>query len=196
MPALRVWRHALRPMVALVVAAVGPLAAQNRDTGARGVGGFTSRFIPADVLARMRDRPEGSLDAATLHGPPDSVWVALRAALDSLAIPIGFEDRAAGEIGQQRVRLFRKLGKQPLSSYLRCGDGMTGPNADTYVVYLSFVAFVRPVGAGRVLVAPLLTAQAVDLPNGRNDVINCATTGRLETRLMERLQARFPAPPT
>lgn len=155
-------------------------------------GSISSRFIPTDVLNRMQERPETADAAVVLATGRDEAWAALKEALAELAVPIGFEDQAAGEIGHQRARVFRRLGKQPLSSYLSCGSGSTGPNADSYAVHLTFVAFLRPAGEQAVAIMPLLTAYAVDVAGGRNDPVMCTSTGRLESRLGALLQRRFP----
>ena len=52
-------------------------------------------------------------------------------------IPVSYSDQTAGELGTVKAKVMRRLGKEPLSNYLRCGEGLTGPNADSYVVYLS-----------------------------------------------------------
>lgn len=166
-------------------------AAQTPPPASATAGGYTSRFIPVDVLSRMLERPESVDEAILLTADRAAAWAALKAALTELGVPIGFDDPAAGEIGHQRARLFRRLGKQPLSSYLRCGSGSTGPNADSYAVYLTFVAFLRPAGEGTVAVAPFLTAHAVDVAGGRNDPVACTSSGRLERRLGELLRRQL-----
>lgn len=152
---------------------------------------FVSRFIPAEVWARMRERLEDPKTSVVVDAPVDTVWTALRAALDGLEVPVGFAERSTWEMGSQRVKLYRMLGKQRLSSYVRCGEGITGPNADSYVVYLSFLSFLRPEADGKVILFSLLAAQAIDLPNGRNDVVDCTSTGRLEQRVAEQVLARL-----
>jgi hypothetical protein len=150
-----------------------PAAAQDPPAAARSGSPWVSRFIPNEMLLRMQERHESRGDAILVSAPADSVWTALRATLDELGVPIGFDDRAAGEVGHAQVKLFRRLGKERLSSYLRCGSGLTGPNADTYAVYMSFVAFVKPLGEGRVAVAPFLTGHAIDVAGARSDAVNC-----------------------
>lgn len=156
------------------------------------VGSISSRFLPIEVLTRMLERPQPADPVVVLAAGREEAWLALKEALAELAVPIAFEDQSAGEIGHQRARLFRRLGKQPLSSYLSCGSGSTGPNADSYAVHLTFVAFLRPAGEQAVAVMPLLTAYAVDVAGGRNDPVMCTSTGRLESRIGALLRRRFP----
>ena len=158
----------------------GGARGQSPGTGA---GGIVSRFIPRDILIRMQERPD-DLDAAiTIPGPLEGTWTALAATLEELGVPVAFADQQAGEIGTPQAKLFRRMGKERLSTYLRCGSGLTGPNADSYAVYLSLVVFVRPLAEGEVALQPFLAAQAVDVAGGRNDPIQCTTTGKLERRI-------------
>jgi len=90
-----------------------------------------------------------------------------------------------------QTKTMRRLGKEALSVYLRCGEGLTGPNADSYVVYLSVAGFVKPAADNQLTVAVLVTAHAIDLPNGRNEVMYCHTTGRLEDRVGKAVQKRL-----
>ncbi|MGE0554002.1 MAG: hypothetical protein AB7R55_11285 [Gemmatimonadales bacterium] len=162
--------------------ATGSATAQNPRPGS-GAGGLASRFIPLDVLVRMQERPSEIEAAVMVPGSIDSAWVALEATLDQLGVPVAFRDREAGEIGTPQAKLFRRLGKERLSTYLRCGSGMTGPNADSYAVYLSLVVFVDEVAGGEVAIRPYIAAFAVDVAGGRNDPLPCTTTGRLEKRI-------------
>lgn len=79
-----------------------------------------------------------------------------------------------------------------MSSFLSCGDNMTGPNADTYHVFLTFFAHLSPAGPTRTGFQLELHAEAIDIPGGRPDRLPCATTGLLELRLVDRLEAVFP----
>lgn len=162
--------------------ATGAVQAQNPQP-ASGAGGLASRFIPLDLLMRMQERPDDVEGAVTVPGPLDTAWTALEATLDELAVPVAFKDRKAGEIGTQQAKLFRRMGKERLSSYLRCGSGITGPNADSYAIYFSIVVFVREAEGNEVAIRPYLTAAAVDVAGGRNDPIQCTTTGKLEQRI-------------
>lgn len=186
--------------VPLTLLAVGSIAgaipesarAQTPATVPSGVfGGFVSRFIPLSTLNRMRERPEALSDGLVATAPYDSVWGALKRSLAALAIPEGFEDPRAGEIGNADIKAFKRLGRQALASLVRCGSGPTGPNADSYVVYLSLVVLAQPLPDREVAVLPLLTGHAVDPAGGRSDAVNCTSTGRLEKLIGEGINGRL-----
>jgi hypothetical protein len=67
---------------------------------------------------------------------------------------------------------------------------MTGPNADSWYVFLTVRALVTPAKAPDSQVQLQLIADAVDVPGGRNDRVVCATKGSLEAEIMKRLQAQ------
>lgn len=171
-------------LVALsLVTLAAPLAGQNPSSIPSTSGGWVSRFVSADVLLRMRERLE-HVEPLETPAPLDSVWSALRPALEGLGVKVAFADPASRQMGTAQVKIFRRLGKESLSSYLRCGDGIAGPNADTYAVYLSLVSFLAPGSTpGSTRLYTLIAAQAEDVANGRNDLIPCTSTGMLERRI-------------
>ena len=184
-------------LAALLVGASGASVAQNPTSiPSGGTGNISSRFIPPEILSRMMERPSELPSSVVVTAPRDEVWAALTEVFKALDIPVSYSDQPAGEIGTVKARMMRRLGKEPLSGYLRCGEGLTGPNADSYMVYLSVAAFVKPAADGQVVVASLVTAHAIDLPNGRNDVMYCTTSGRLEEKIGKAVQKRLGAKPS
>ncbi len=172
--------------VSVAAPAQNPTAVASGSTGA-----ISSRFIPPELLSRMMERPAELPSSVTVAGGRDAAWLALTEVFKSFDIPVSYSDQAAGEVGTIKAKMMRRLGKQPLSQYLRCGEGLVGPNADSYVVYFSIAGFVKPAPRDEVTVATLVTAHAIDLPNGRNDVMYCTTTGRLEEKIAKAVQLRL-----
>ena len=181
-------------LVGLVVGVSGALGAQNPTALPSGsTGAINSRFIPPDILTRMMERPSELPSSVLVTAARDDAWIALTEVFKAFDIPVSYSDETAGELGTVKAKVMRRLGKEPLSNYLRCGEGLTGPNADSYVVYLSVAGFVKPAANGQVTVATLVTAHAIDLPNGRNDVMYCTTAGRLEDKIAKAVQKRLGA---
>lgn len=181
-------------LVTLLVGVPGGLVAQNPTPIPSGsTSAFSSRFIPLEIFTRMMERPSELPSSIMVAAPRADVWLALEEAFKALDIPVSYSDQAAGELGTVKAKVMRRLGKQPLSNYLQCGEGLTGPNADSYVVYLSVAGFVKPAANDQIAVATLVTAHAIDLPNGRNDVMYCTSTGRLEDKIGKAVQKRLGA---
>ncbi|MGH7712834.1 MAG: hypothetical protein ACREOG_16205, partial [Gemmatimonadaceae bacterium] len=59
-----------------------------------------------------------------------------------LKIDTKVRDSTAGLVGNMELVKMRTLGRAPLSRYVSCGSGMTGPNADSYRIHLAIMAFV------------------------------------------------------
>ena len=65
----------------------------------------------------------------------DRVWP-LRAAYDSLAIPVAVFNAATGTMGNSSLRVRRRLGDVAISKYINCGNVQGGPSADAYEIQL------------------------------------------------------------
>ena len=183
-------RRLLLPIFLLVAI---PAAAQTNPAGvAAGVfGGSAPRFIPTSLWQRMLERPEDAPDPLTLTVPRDSAWNAVESVLKGFDLPITFSDPASGQMGSVKSKLYKRMGKQAISEFLRCGEGTAGANADMYVVYVTAVAIVTDGGNGNQTIGVLLTGQAVDLPNGRSDPVDCTSSGRFENRFTKELVKRL-----
>jgi hypothetical protein len=124
---------------------------------------------------------------------PDKVWATLPAALADLGLSGG------PQTGQTRTYLAsvasirRQLNKVPLSRYLECGTTPSGASgADTHLIRLQVTSIVEPDAQGaRVRTQVLARATSIE---GSAGMIDCSTTGVLEARLGELLEARLRNP--
>ncbi len=138
-----------------------------------------------------RDRGTTS---GTLHGSADSAYRVLRGIMKELDLTIKPQDADAAnhEFLVRRQKLLTRLGKERISRYLSCGEGMTGPNADAWYVYLTIHAAIGPAGAAKSRFQMALTAEAVDVPGGRSERVACSSTGMLEMEIVKRMRDAFP----
>jgi hypothetical protein len=178
------------PLALLAAAAIACSSSGTPDPGA----GPTPAAVRVQVGATdgvrdesiRRSDPTGehALDAA-----PDAVWRVLPLVYDELGIPVTTLVTDARRIGNPAFRTRRRLGGEPLSRYLDCGSRMGGRNADSFDVTLRVETMVRPAEQGAVLVTTIdATARPV---TGGGDPVNCSSTGRLESRLVEMIRARL-----
>jgi hypothetical protein len=107
----------------------------------------------------------------------------VKAVFKELEIPPGIDDPANGRFGNVDFWKTRRLAGQAMSTYLNCGESFTGPAADTYRIYISLVAIVRPVGKGASELETAFHAQAQNMEGTSSDRIPCGSTGRLEERI-------------
>ena len=138
----------------------------------------------------MFERDLGSM-SGVVAGTADSAYRVVKAYFADLKIALKEDDPVARQLGVKRLRVVRRIGQQPLSLYLSCGEGLSGPNADLWHVFLNLGAQVTPATTGAKLQL-LVNAEAVDVPGGRSERVPCTTTGRLEFELLTHLRQVFP----
>jgi len=117
--------------------------------------------------------------------PPARAFEALKAVYQELDIPLGVADPTTGSVGNTDFWKTRKLGNEPMSTYLNCGDSFIGPAADNYRIYISLVSVVRADGKGTTELETAIAAQARNMEGTAGERLVCGTTGRLEDRIQK-----------
>ena len=137
------------------------------------------------------DRETGSMHGL-VAGAPDSVFLVLKAVFAEIGLPPKDEDTADRKFGGKHIKVVRKLAKRPASYFISCGDGLTGPNADSWYIYVSYGIQVMPAPGKKASLRMSVNADAIDVPNGLSDRMICTTTGQLELEILRRLRLVFP----
>ena len=123
-----------------------------------------------------------------ISATPEKVWEVLPTVYQGLGIPVGTSLPDYKTMGNSKLELSRTLGGQPLSSFLSCGFAPTGaPLADSYRVSMAVVTTVAPAAGGGAQVETRVQASATNRAVSGAPV-NCATTGRLEGMIAERVR--------
>ena len=122
---------------------------------------------------------------------PSRVFDALKPVYEELGIPVALNDPSTGRFGNPDFFKSRKLGNEPISSYLNCGSTIMGPAADNYRVYMSLVSMVRPDGHGETDLETAFTGHAKNMEGTTSDFVACGTTGLLEDLIKKRLMAKL-----
>ncbi|GLC26070.1 hypothetical protein [Roseisolibacter agri] len=124
---------------------------------------------------------------------PDRVWAALPAALADVGLSGGPMAGQARTYIALMPSVRRQLNKVALSRYLDCGTTASGERgADTHLIRLQVTNIVEPDPQGaRVRFQVLARATSTEGSGGTTD---CATTGVLESRIGEALEARLRNP--
>lgn len=144
----------------------------------------SDRIIASDNQGVMRTTVAPNAKVR-IPAAPSRVLPALRAVFADLAIPVTTDDPSSGRVGNANFWKSRKLGDEPISTYLNCGAAITGLAADTYRVYISLLTAVRPDGSGGSELEIALVAQAQNMEGTTADRVACGTTGRLEERIQK-----------
>jgi hypothetical protein len=177
-----------------------PLAALIAATTACSASGTASSVARASGPAQ---RPVGTIDGAnivitaastpdvsTLAAPMAQSWNALRAAYDSLGIPVTSQDPQRRIIGNEAWKVRQRIARTPLSRFLDCGSSQIGPNADSYDVVLFVQSQLLPADAGSTKLSTIVEAQA--RPATYNQAWSrCSTKGALETRIADLVKAQL-----
>jgi hypothetical protein len=164
-------RRILATTAMLLAAVVSPAAAQVRIT----LGAWHEPIL----LDTLRQDHE-------LRAAPEKVYEATLKAFADLEIPTGRTDGKAGIIGSERFERSHALGNLLLVKLYNCGEGPTGPFADSFRLEIAVVAWVSPAKAGSKL-SLATVASARDVSGVAHQSRACYSTGTLETKILERV---------
>ena len=176
----------MRPCLVLFMLASAVACASSGSSPGSEMPSPTDRIVASDnhTTYRTTVAPNAKVPIAV---PPGRAFTALKAVYEELGIPAGINEPANGRIGNTNFFKTRKLANEAISTYLDCGNSITGPAADNYRVYISLVSVVRPDGKGGSELETAFTGQAQNMEGTAGDKVACGTTGRLEQRIEQSL---------
>lgn len=125
--------------------------------------------VSLDTLARHTDVP----------APPPVVFSAATGVLEKLGVKITLRDSTARAVGNPSLELRRRLDGAPLSRYLNCGNGFSGPYADTWRITMALHVVAEPAAVGSRL-GVSVAAGAEDPTGAVKAPVGCGSTGVLE----------------
>lgn len=120
----------------------------------------------------------------------DRVWKVLPDVYNALNIPIDVFNAESNTMGNEGMKLYRRLGNVPLTRYLDCGRTQVDQNADTYEVHMSVLTSLTKGPDGTTLVHTTLDASArpIQFAGGH---VRCTSKRALEARIAEVLKVRL-----
>lgn len=139
------------------------------------------RFV--DAVTTYRD---------TVNAIIEEVWSRLPESYVELDIPIGGVNPDAWLLGNPGFRAHGRVGGTPLTDYLECGRTLTGDVADQYELRLAVMTQLHRID-GRTLVVSAVAATARPQSTSGN-LQQCASTGRLEHRITNRIRENLVEP--
>lgn len=149
-----------------------------------GIATPSERIVAADNQGVIRTTVAPNAKVS-IPVPPGQAFAALKSAYDELGVPVTTNDAASGRVGNTSFWKARKLGSESISTYLNCGESLTGTIADNYRVYFSVMSAIRSDGKGGSELETALSAYAQNMEGTAGDKIPCGTTGRFEERLQK-----------
>ena len=186
----------MRFLMSPLVLALATACASSGSSPDPGIAPPTERVVAADTHGAYRTTVPPNAKA---HLPvsPSRVFDALKSVYEELGVPPAINDPATGRFGNTDFWKTRKLGTEPISLYLNCGESIMGPAADNYRIYISVISQVHPDWKGETDLETSFTAQARNMEGTTSDRVACGTTGRLEElypatpdRKIERVERR------
>jgi hypothetical protein len=141
----------------------------------------------------MTINAEGSGPTAhRIEHPVSLVWGALRAAFDSVGVPVTRVDEAQRLMGNEGFKIRQRLGGVYLSRYIDCGQTQVGPNADSYEVFMVLLVQARPASAADEASQLVINFEASARPlSFSQGYSRCSTSAVLERKLLAAVLSRL-----
>lgn len=119
----------------------------------------------------------------------DRAYAILPLVYEQIGLKINTAVSDTRTIGVNAARM-RRVGKEPLSRFLACGNDITGMSlADTYAVTMTVLSRVTPSGTTGALLSTQVLATAQPLSTS-GSTITCQSTGALEEQIAKLALAR------
>ena len=169
----------------LVLALVGCAPAQQHsdETTPRQAAIYSSK----ETGTILGERPRAV--AATIAVAPAAAWLAVKKVYTDFEIPVTVENPSARQIGNQNFYKTRQMAGRPMTDWVDCGSGMTGPKASSYRIYISLLTDVIPDGQGGARVQTTFVPMGQDMMGNSTDRIACGSTGRFEAFFLDKVKA-------
>jgi hypothetical protein len=145
------------------------------------------RILAVTDQGVIRAYDEPNEQPLVLEISADSAFTLLAAAYEEIGVDVTMRDMRTHEIGNRNFSKYYRLGETPLSTYLGCGDTMSGPAADRRRVAMSLTSTVTEESGGAVI-RSVLKARAEE-PEF-STWASCLTTGVLERRINELVELK------
>ena len=133
---------------------------------------------------------DSSAIIAAMPASTGAVFFATRQVLYELGIPAPIADSVGRYLINGRLIKSRSLGGQPLSTYLNCGLGVTGPNADSFRITMAVAAFMDSTGPATSRLRVTVFAGAQSTEGVAKSAVACGSSGILENRIIEAVKLR------
>jgi len=146
---------------------------------------FDGRSIYLNIV------PDRHASSHVISGTPERVWFALAAIYEELGITVTHVSVGSRTLGNRNFTTRRQLGGTPLSQYLDCGVGFSGPVANQNRITIDILTQLKAAGPDSVDVQTVLAAIASPVEGTSNNPFPCSSRGTLEQSIATRIQIRI-----
>ena len=119
---------------------------------------------------------------------PADVYQAVLKSYVALGIPTGKTLGEAGIVGSERFEKMHNLAGALMSMSFSCGEGATGPNADSFRLTIAIVTWVKPAAIGKTTLGIASVASGQSLEGARRGARECASLGRIEGKIVDQVR--------
>jgi hypothetical protein len=121
----------------------------------------------------------------TVNAPTGKAFAAAAQVFKTLGFNATVRDSVGGLIGNEEFNRTRTLVGSQMSTWLNCGSGMTGPNADDHRITIALMIIVDPAANNTTRMRIGIVGSGANIVGNSTDPVACATTGRLEERIAQ-----------
>ncbi len=126
--------------------------------------------------------PDREVVTEAIPASPAAAWVALQTAYEEMGIPVEEMNADRMILGNPKLVRSRRLNGKRMSTYLDCGQGPAGTNADTHRIEMRIRSSIISVEGG-IQVNSYVEALARSMDGTSNNRVRCASTFRLEQEI-------------
>jgi len=163
---------------AVLLAASTTLAAQARNIDVR-LRGY-EHLVRLDTLAVW----------TVIPATPANAYVAAQFVFDALQMPLTTADSVGGLLYQSGFNTRRKVLGKRMSWAVKCGDGITGDNADSWRIHMAYAVFLEPAPDNQTRMGVTLAAGANNVDGAYKPAVGCGSTGAFEAEIAMLVRAQ------
>lgn len=147
--------------------------------------------VPAVPVIFTESDPSIRIAQAEFAAPADEVWAVMPAVLADLGIDAQVDTTVSGLIGNVRITTPTIAGER-MRQFVSCGTNSGPGAANMFRIRMNLMIFVQPEGTGTRTYTRVVGAGSTVGGSGGEGVL-CITTGRLEQKITERVNAYLAA---
>jgi hypothetical protein len=189
--------HASRPTLVLAIsaglAAAGCASSAPSPLQDRSPQTSTVSLETQSARNELTLRRDDFVAVNALAAPVTATWRELLEVWEEVGLPEPQVDRRAFTLSVANAPVHRRLGRERLSSYLNCGNSMSGMNADTHRIRLTVSALVDAAGADSSRLHVRVDAMAHSMEGASTAPVQCTSRGALESLVTRRVRERLAA---
>jgi hypothetical protein len=144
----------------------------------------TSLVVGSSAMGTMNIGTTNTYTAVSVNIPvsPDSAFQVLSRAYAMLELPMAPVSMKRA-VGNDEIKIRRRIAGIPMQNVLDCGDKMGLPNAETWDIHMNLLSYVQagPNGGSQVFTRIQALGNPTDLSN--RDLSPCSTKGELEKKI-------------